>query len=419
MATDVIMPALGMAQETGKLVRWLKAEGEAVAKGEPLMEVETDKVTVEVEAPADGTLAALSAGEGEDVPVGQPVAVILAAGEDAPPAENRRLAPGSDAGGGPEPGESPADGQSAAESTVPVATRRLAPGSDAGDGDGPGPAAREDRPRRPLASPKARRLAQESGIDLATIQGSGPHGAVVAADVEQPAAEREEAAAPGLEVGTIWRRMAERTTQSWQSVPHFFLEREVDAGRLESWRASMRGRKGYEQVTHTDLLVKIAAAALREHPRVNASWADGSIEAHERVNVGIAVAVEDGLVVPVVHDADRLELREVVARRTELVAAAREGRLRLEDVSEGTFTISNLGMFGVDAFTAIVNAPQAAILAVGRIAERVVPVDGSPGIRPMAALTISFDHRVVDGARGAQFLDTLATLIEEPAGLVA
>jgi pyruvate dehydrogenase E2 component (dihydrolipoamide acetyltransferase) len=400
VATDVIMPALGMAQETGKVLRWLKAEGETVAKGEPLMEVETDKVTVEVEAPADGTLAGLTAGEGDDVPVGRPVAVILAPGESAPTAA---------AGlSGSEPlsrKQAPAQGQ----------------GTAAG-GNGAGEPAPAERPRRPLASPKARRLAQESGIDLAAVSGSGPYGAVVAADVE-PSREEELVAqshkvAPAT-VGTVWRRMAERTTESWQSVPHFFLERDVDAGRLESWRASVRGRAGYDGVTHTDLLVKIAAAALREHPRVNASWREGAIEEHERVNVGVAVAVEEGLVVPVVHDADQLELRELAARRQELVSAAREGKLRLDDVSNGTFTISNLGMFGVDSFTAIVNAPQAAILAVGRIAERVVPVEGSPAVRPMVTLTLSFDHRVVDGARGARFLDTLVTLIEEPAGLVS
>jgi pyruvate dehydrogenase E2 component (dihydrolipoamide acetyltransferase) len=383
MPTDVIMPALGMAQETGKVLRWLKSEGETVAKGEPLMEVETDKVTVEVEAPADGTLAGLTAGEGEDVPVGRPVAVILAPGEEAPAAPVRE----------------------------PVAA--AAPASARSDG---APAKTEERPRRPLASPKARRLAEERGIDLAAVRGSGPRGAVVAADVEAPAAAD---AAESARVGTIWRRMAERTTASWQNVPHFYLERDVDAGRLESWRASIAGRAGYEGVTHTDLLVKIAAAALRDHANVNASWNDGSIERHAQVNVGIAVAVEDGLVVPVVHDADRLELREVAARRAELVAAAREGKLRLDDVSGGTFTISNLGMFGVDAFSAIVNAPQAAILAVGRIAERIVPVDGHPAVRPMITLTASFDHRVVDGARGAQFLQTLAALVEEPAGLVA
>ena len=213
--------------------------------------------------------------------------------------------------------------------------------------------------------------------------------------------------------------MAENTTRSWQSVPHFFLLREVDAGRLDGWRESTRRRAGYEGVTHTDLLVKLCAAALREHPRVNASWRDGGLVEQRDVNVGIAVATDGGLVVPVVHGADRLGLLELAERRRALVGAAREGRLRPDDVSGGTFTISNLGMFGVDAFDAIVNAPQAAILAVGRIVDRVVPVAGRAAVRPTMTLSLSFDHRVVDGARGAQFLDTLAGLIEEPAGLVS
>jgi pyruvate dehydrogenase E2 component (dihydrolipoamide acetyltransferase) len=212
--------------------------------------------------------------------------------------------------------------------------------------------------------------------------------------------------------------MAERTTQAWQTAPHFYLSRDVDAGRLDAWRESTRRRDGYERLTHTDLLVKVAAAALRRHPRVNATWQGDRIAEQGDVNVGIAVAVDDGLVVPVVHGADGLDLHAIVERRLELVDAARAGKLRPDDVGAGTFTISNLGMYGVDAFAAILNAPQAAILAVGRIADRIVPVDGRAEIRPMCTLTLSFDHRVVDGARGAQFLDTLAELIEEPAGLI-
>ncbi|HEY8645856.1 MAG TPA: dihydrolipoamide acetyltransferase family protein, partial [Gaiellaceae bacterium] len=248
---------------------------------------------------------------------------------------------------------------------------------------------------------------------LTALAGSGPGGAVVAADVEASRAE-----APGAPVSGVWRVMAERTTASWQSVPHFYLRREVDATRLESWRSAARGRPGQERVSYTDLLVKLAAEALRRHPRVNSTWSDGAVAPGARINVGVAVAVPDGLVVPVVHDADHLSLAETLARRVELVDAARAGRLRPEDVTGGTFTISNLGMYGVDSFDAIVNAPQAAILAVGRIVDRVVPVDGQPAVRPVMHLSISFDHRVVDGARGAEFLDTLASLIEEPAGLV-
>jgi pyruvate dehydrogenase E2 component (dihydrolipoamide acetyltransferase) len=240
----------------------------------------------------------------------------------------------------------------------------------------------------------------------------------VAADLDGVDVVPTSAATDDLEVGSIWRRMAERTSQSWQA-PHFFLTREVDARRLLSWRESVRSREGYESVTHTDLLVKVAAEALRRHPRANAAWADGRISGSGEVNVGIAVAVDDGLVVPVVHGADRLSLREIASRRAAVVAAARAGKLRPQDVSGGTFTISNLGMYGVDAFLAIINAPQAAILAVGRIADRVVAEDGAPTVRPSLVLTLSCDHRVLDGARGAQFLETLVGLIEEPAGIVS
>jgi pyruvate dehydrogenase E2 component (dihydrolipoamide acetyltransferase) len=384
MASDVIMPALGIAQESGKVIRWHKAEGDEVKKGEPLLEVETDKVTVDVEAPADGTLAAVTAREGEEVPVGRPIAVVLAEGEEPPEREEAA----SD--GAPEPRPAARDG----------ATR--APTEPAG------------RRRRPLASPKARRLAQERGIDLAAVTGSGPRGAVVAADLETATAPAAEAPA----AGAVWERMAAHTTDAWQSVPHFFLERDVDATRLVAWRETARSRPGYDGISHTDLLVKVCAAALAQHPRVNARWQDGTVVLGDAVNVGIAVATDEGLIVPVVHDADRLTLKEICSRRAELADAARSGRLRPDDVQGGTFTISNLGMYGVDTFHAIVNAPQAAILAVGRIVDRVVPVDGLPAVRPILTLTLSFDHRVVDGARGAQFLETLATLAEEPAGLV-
>ena len=258
-------------------------------------------------------------------------------------------------------------------------------------------------------------------LTLAELTGSGPNGAVTAKDVEAFAGAVAPVAATNgdsYDVCSVWKVMADRTTRSWQVVPHFFLTRDVDASRLESWRAAARRATGAERLSHTDLLVRICAEALRRHPRVNASWRDGTIVGGSGVNVGVAVATDDGLVVPVVHRADTLELGAITARRVEAVEAARAGRLRPDDVQGGTFTISNLGMYGVDAFQAIVNAPQAAILAVGRILDKPVAVDGDVVVRPVLTLTVSFDHRVVDGARGAEFLDTLAELIEEPAGLV-
>lgn len=383
MSTDVIMPALGMAQETGKVLRWHKAEGDVVSKGEPLLEIETDKVTVDVESPADGTLGAVRAAEGDEVPVGETIASVFAAGENL----------------------------DAVASTHPVATPASVAVRNAETG-----ATLVEQPRRRLASPKARRIAAERGISIAALAGSGPRGAVVAADVDAIAPIAEPAPAAGIPA--VWKLMADRTTQSWQTVPHFYLRREVDATRLQSWRAAARGKPGCEEVSYTDLLVKLVAEALRRHPRVNASWQAGAIVPGERVNVAIAVATSDGLVVPVIHDADRLDLEGIAVRRKDVVAAAKDGRLRPEDVTGGTFTISNLGMYGVDSFDAIVNAPQAAILAIGRIVDRLVPVNGLPAVRPTLQLSVSFDHRAVDGARGAEFLDTLASLVEEPAGLV-
>jgi len=385
MPADVIMPALGMAQETGKVVRWLKQDGELVAKGEPLLEVETDKVTVEIEAPADGTLGGVRVPEGAAVPVGTVIAVVLAAGEVATDPH-------------PEPLEREVEAVAAAP---------------------PSSAASPERPRRRLASPKARRLAEEQGVDLDTLAGSGPNGAIVARDLEALHRVVTGNGDEDFAVGSVWRVMADRTTRAWQEVPHFFLSRDVDASRLGSWRDAALRKPAGEKISHTDLLVKVCAEALRRHPRVNASWREGEIVPGIGINVAIAVATDNGLVAPVVHRADTLDLPAISVRRREIADAARSGRLRPEDVQDGTFTISNLGMFGVDTFQAIVNSPQAAILAVGRIVERPWAADGAVVVRPILTLTVAFDHRVVDGARGAEFLNTLAELIEEPTGLVA
>ncbi len=444
MATDVILPALGMSQDTGKIVQWLKQEGEQVVKGEPLLEVETDKATVEIEAPADGVLAHVSAAAGDDVPVGQVIARLETADGGSPASP----AVGSRAGANTSPSRvstpaSPLASRIAAEhnldlSQVQTPNRRIQKvdvleylqSQERAGASNQAPTA-----RLTMASPKARRLAAEQGKDLAAIKGSGPGGAVLAADVlatsvqepsspafaefvpaaEQPAAIDNGAKEPPL--STIWRVMAERTTQSWTTAPHFYLVREVNASGLMAWREQLLKRSG-DKVTYTDLLVKLVAVALRRHPRLNASWSEGKLALNQEVHVGLAVAVEEGLVVPVIHRADTLGLGEIARQRTELVARAQAGKLRPEDISGGTFTISNLGMYGVDAFNAIINQPQAAILAVGRIAERVVPVNGQPAVQPMMVLTLSCDHRAVDGARGAQFLSTLSELVEEPLGLL-
>ncbi|MDE0142187.1 MAG: dihydrolipoamide acetyltransferase family protein [Caldilineaceae bacterium] len=431
MPKEVIMPALGMAQDVGVLLRWLKSEGEMVTAGEPLMEVATDKVDVQVEAPASGLLTAVTAQEGDEVPVGQVIGLIAAEGEEIPAAPAPPVAA--------EPEETPQaeNGGSAPLPSSPVAARIAAEhGVDLADVQGTGGRiSKEDveahirstgTGSRVLASPKARRLARERGLDLAALAGSGPEGAVLAADVPLAAQPAPEAPAPVVHapaavepltqpVSRMWQVMAERLTGSWTSVPHFYLVREVSAGQLIHWRETLApGGSDGARITYTDLLTKLAALSLARFPRLNSYWDDGNIVTNPEINVGLAIAVEEGLLVPVVHSADRLHVEEIAARRADLVARAGSGGLTPNDFAGGTFTISNLGMFGVDAFNAIVNPPQAAILAVGRIADRVVAVDGQPAVRPMMTLTLSCDHRAVDGVRAAQFLDAFAGMIEEP-----
>jgi pyruvate dehydrogenase E2 component (dihydrolipoamide acetyltransferase) len=445
MPATVIMPALELAQETGKVLRWLKPAGATVAKGEPIVEIETDKVTVEVEAPAAGVLGDLQAEEGDVVPVGQPIALIFAPGEA--PSEGRS----HEHTGGPVADVRPpltptvsgegragkvkasplarriAEQHGVDLAQVPTSTGKIDKADVLAYVESRGAGARTNGARLPAASPKARRLAAERGLDVATLAGSGPGGAVVAADVAAaiqaaaarprvaPAQEERKAVADG--VGTVWRIMAERMTQSWTSAPHFYLVREVQVARLTAWRERASAQGG-ARITYTDLLVKLVAAALSRHPAANVSWKDGALVRHPEVNVGVAVAIDDGLVVPVIHRADTLGVAEIAARRDDVVARAQGGRLRPADIQGGTFTISNLGMYGVDAFNAIVNPPQAAILAVGRIADRVVAVNGQPAVAPAMVLTLSCDHRAIDGARAAQFLGALADLVEEPLGLL-
>ena len=428
MAKEVVMPALGMAQETGTLIQWLKAAGDQVTKGEPWMEVETDKATVEIEAPASGILVSVTAQAGDVIPVGQRIALILA------PSEAESSLPAQ-----PLPAPAPQSGSMLTRVTATPVAARLAAEHNlditqvkpqggqvrkedvlAFIKDGDQLSAFSVQPSRVLASPKARRLAQERGLDLKTLSGSGPDGAVLAADILSLRAERSAVEAPTAETITVtrtWRVMVDRLSQAWTTIPHFYLIREVNASRLVAWREKIQSNSA-EKITYTDLLVKLTAAALRQYPRLNASWQKENILLNSEINIGLAVAVEDGLIVPVIHRADELSLTQLAARRSELVARAQAGKLSLDDLSGGTFTISNLGMYGVDAFNAIVNPPQAAILAVSRIADRVVPVHGQPAVQPMITFSLSCDHRVVDGARGAEFLQALADLVEEPLQLL-
>jgi pyruvate dehydrogenase E2 component (dihydrolipoamide acetyltransferase) len=396
MAFSVVMPALEMAQETGKLLAWRKKEGDRVTKGEPLLEIETDKAVVEVEAPADGILAGIKAAAGADIPVGQTIAWIVAPGEN-PPQEESAPAPAARAVSQSkrEPAHAPTT------QTQPAANSKI--------------------------SPKARRLAKELGVEISTLRGSGPGGEILASDVQAAAAapaargETVEKKASTLEVPTsIGRLMAERTTQSWTTVPHFFVTREIDATALNQHRerivAEIEHANGV-RITHTDLLVALVARTLLKHPRLNSSWTAQGIRLHAHVNMGIAIAVNDGVVAAVIPHAHTATLAEIATQRRDVAERARAGKLRPADIADATFTISNLGMYQVDAFSAIITPPQAAILAVGAITDRAVAVDGKPAVRPMMTLTLSCDHRVADGARAAMFLNDLATALLAPAKL--
>lgn len=403
MAFSVVMPALEMAQETGKLIAWRKKEGEPVSKGEPLLEIETDKAVLEVEAPADGILAGIKASAGADIPVGQTIAWIVAPGEKLP-AENQmaEAAPAARA-----KIEQPAPAAVTAGSAEPATARSA------------------------KISPKARRLAKESGVNISALRGSGPAGEILASDVELAASKATssvgEAQIPEkkktgkVEVpSSVGRLMAERTTQSWTTVPHFFVSREMEASGLNEYReraATEIERVHRIRITHTDLLVALVSRVLLKHPRLNASWSPEGIRLHDHVNMGVAIAVNDGVVAAVIPNAHLASLAEIAIQRRDVAERARAGKLRPADLADATFTISNLGMYQVDAFSAIITPPQAAILAVGAIADRVVAIGGRPTVRPVMTLTLSCDHRVADGARAAMFLKDLADVIRQP-GLV-
>jgi pyruvate dehydrogenase E2 component (dihydrolipoamide acetyltransferase) len=394
MAISVVMPALELTQETGKLVSWRKKEGEAVAKGETLMEVETDKAVVEVEAQADGFLAGVNAKDGEVIAVGTTIAWIVAKGE-APPESALTVTSGSTIN---------------TKIAQPEKAKAALPGDVVSRG-------------RPKISPKARRIAGELNVNLNNVRGSGQDGEILLSDVEaaarvsSPTLEAPSADRIKLEtLTTISRLMAERTAQSWTTVPHFFLIREVEASALLSARENLLSSKvsSAVNITTTDLLIAIVSRVLMRHRRMNASYSPDGIRLNSGVNMGIAIAVNDGVIAAVIPNAHTASIAEIATQRRDLVERAKAGKSRAQDLIDATFTISNLGMFNIDSFTAIIPPSQAGILAVGAIADRVVAVDGKPSVRSMMTLTLSCDHRVVDGARGALFLDDLANAISKP-----
>jgi pyruvate dehydrogenase E2 component (dihydrolipoamide acetyltransferase) len=402
MATEVKLPRLGQGMESGTIVKWLKSEGDAVEKGEALYELDTDKVTQEVEAEASGVLLRIAVREGE-VEVGKTIGFIGDQGEAvSEPAETASE---------PEPER---DRRSSSNGSKREA-----------EADHAEPAAAEqaDLGARVKASPLARRIARERGVDLAQLRGTGPDGRIVAEDVERSGAQPEPVAAPAAAapsgevesrpLSNVRKTIARRLTQAW-TVPAFQLTVDVDMTRANELVQGQRDLNPDVRITVTDVLTKVCAQALRRHPDMNVQYADDALLVFPSADIGIAVAAPQGLVVPIMRGVERLTIAQIAQARADLVGRARDAKLRSEDLDGGTFTISNLGMYDVDQFIAVLNPPQASILAVGATRDRVVPHDGELHVLPVMTMTLTCDHRAVDGATGAEFLRTIRSFLEDP-----
>jgi pyruvate dehydrogenase E2 component (dihydrolipoamide acetyltransferase) len=454
MSADVVMPRLSDSMEEGTILRWLKSAGDDVALGEELVEIETDKANMVYEAPAAGALIEIVAAEGDTLPIGEVIARLGEPGE-APSGDGADAARDKSAAGekGDDDRESPSPvpGSAAAPSPrVPAAeassaaspssppqpgeAAQAAPGAPTAGGDG-----------RVKASPLARRIASENGLELASVSGSGPGGRIVKADVERaiaagpaPAATSTPPAAPAeptpgarerpetakgqvssQELTKLQQTVARRMAESKATAPHFYLQVEVDMSRCVEARSKLKqaAAEGGVVPSFNDMVVKAAAIALREHPRANGAYHDGRLELYERINVGVAVAARDALVVPTVFDADRKGLLQIAEETRALAQRVRDGTVTPPELSGGTFTVSNLGMFGIDSFSAVINPPQAGILAVGGITEKPVVRDGEVTTAHLMTLNLACDHRILYGADGARFLDRIRGLLTEPLGL--
>jgi pyruvate dehydrogenase E2 component (dihydrolipoamide acetyltransferase) len=452
MATKVHMEALSPTMEEGQIVRWLKGEGDAVNEGDVLAEIETDKATMELVARGSGVLRKRLLGEGDTASVGTVIGVVAAEDEDISEVLDGAPEPaGAEAGPDEAAGEDAAteEDAGAAEGEAAEAT---APEPAAGGGDAkpaperaasaPAPADGDGAGGRIKASPLAKRLAAEAGLELGRVEGSGPGGRITRKDIEAAieSGAAEPAAAPAagtgprfaqpvyegpeveeVPVSQMRKTIAKRLVTSIGPVPTFYLTVDVDMTRMMEARERMNAalEKQGAKVSVNDLLIKATALALKRHPEINAQWHDDHIKRFHRVHVGVAVAVEDGLITPVVRDADLKGATQIGAEVRELAGRAREKKLQPDEYTGATFSISNLGMFGIEEFTAIINPPEAAILAVGTVEERVIVEDGEAMIAPRMKMTMSCDHRVIDGASGARFLQTLKSFLEEPAMILA
>jgi pyruvate dehydrogenase E2 component (dihydrolipoamide acetyltransferase) len=414
MSSQVTLPRLGQGMETGTIVRWLKSEGDSVEKGEALYELDTEKVTQEVEAEASGVLLKILAGEGEEIEVGKAIAVIGEQGEEVPEGEAE------------DPTEvSEDDGQEEGSPAPEREDERERGREEAPEGPSePAQSVESTNGARVKASPLARRIARERGIELSALRGTGPEGRIVAEDVERAsatgAAAAPAAAAPTGEVEVVKlnqmrKTIARRMTEAWEA-PAFQISMSADMTASVHLREALLAhvKEGGIRPTYSDILTKVVALALMRHRDVNAHFAGDSVKLFPNANIGIAVAIPHGLVVPVIPGCERLTIPEIAAARADIVSRTREGKLRAEDLDGGTFTISNLGMYGVERFTAVLNPPQAGILAVGAIEERAVVVDGDFEIQPRMDMTLTIDHRSVDGATASEFLATVRSFLEEP-----
>jgi pyruvate dehydrogenase E2 component (dihydrolipoyllysine-residue acetyltransferase) len=393
--TEIVMPRLSDSMEEGTILTWMKQVGDEVAVGEELVEIETDKANMAYEADVAGTLTEILAQEGDTLAIGEPIAVV----------------------GDPSDSERSAAGPVAGEDTSPEPSERI------------------------KASPVARRLAEERGIDLATVDGTGPGGRIVKKDVkraakadgaeeapaaetaptadEKPAAETAKGEVTYEELSKLQQVVARRMSESKATAPHFYLQAEIDMGAAVAARGRLKGLAGEDEVvpSFNDMVVKACALALREHPRANGAYRDGRFELYSRVNVGVAVAAQDALVVPTIFDADKKGLRQIALDAREVAGKVREGKITPPELSGGTFTVSNLGMYGISNFSAVINAPQAAILAVGAITEKPVVRDGEIVVGQVLGVTLACDHRILYGAPAAEFLARVRALLEEPLSL--
>ena len=442
MATKVIMPKLSPTMEEGQISRWLKKEGDKVAMGEPLAEIDTDKATMEMQSLANGVLRKIVVGEGQSAPLGQLIAIVGEPDEDiasllseagsaaaAPaPSTQKEAAPAESAPApAPAPAQQPAP-QARAAAAASVGNGRQAPAAPAASG-------------RMIVSPLAARMAAESGLDLRSVQGSGPGGRIIKRDIEAalsqpkaaPAPQYPRAVAPAqfrpaaIATASAYRdepatqirqTIARRLVTSLGPVPHFFLTTDIEMDRAAEMRRGINALDPDLKISINDVIIKVTAAALMQHPEVNASYQEKFVRYYEHADIGVAVAIEDGLITPVVRAADQKSLSQIATEVRELAERARTKRLQPEEYTGATFSISNLGMFGIDEFTAVINPPEGAILAIGAMTAKPVVRDKEIVVRQMMRVTMSCDHRVIDGATGAKFLQTFKKILENPLYLV-